>query len=878
MPEICASLSKRSLISALVVTLVLVVTPVPQANAYLSGSANYPPPTTGGQAYYNTYGTWGPDRTGFPGKGQSYVDPVFGTTVTRLTNELGRQSLSDIYAKNGFTNADNTLTAHATGGARQFLNTSTGAVVRSSVPGNDNSSFDPVNPDVWWWYSFGSSTLNKYSVSSGTSTAVKNFGMALGNNGGSTDWISASGRYMLLRLGSSWRIYDVVSDVLYAGAIPDTYGGSTGWAGLSPDGNWVVTTNTSPAMHRSWAINHSTRTVSTTGNVFWTLCGDHGDLVSASNGKTYFVTFECDSVAAVFAVDVSIPQSPTNKSKQVADNRQLFKTSWSDSGHFSGVSKGALRDWAYVSVESGDDTFGSSVSGWRAFEQEIVMANVVTGEVRRIAHHRSRSPQANYYYTPRVSASWDGSVVTWASNMGYGGNDYADIYAARIAGATSGGSTGGTTTPSALSTSFSNPASGATVSATITVSFSASGGSGSGYSYTVKAGADTIYTGTNTAFSWNTSTTANGSVTLSVTARDSAGATASASRMVTVSNTTSGGTTTSGPQNVIWTDAVRVAVSGNTITKNSGCNGCWDAGAASQQTIASGNGYVQFTVPSGTAATAGLSTGNTGTSANEITFGLRFYANGTVEVRESGVYKTGFAHVAGAVYKVAIESGKVNYYQSGALKYTSAAGPAYPLRLDSTIEVIGNAIQSAMIATGTTTSTSTGGTSTGGTTTGGTSTGTTTENVAWINAVRVAVSGNSIVKTSGCSGCADAGATSSQTIGSAGGSIQFTISAGGAATVGLSNGNTGTTGTEIKFALRFYSSGNVEVRESGVYKTDFAPAAGAMYKVAVENGRVNYYQNGTLKYSSAAVPTFPLLTDSSLQELNTAVQNAVIRH
>jgi hypothetical protein len=51
-----------------------------------------------------------------------------------------------------------------------------------------------------------------------------------------------------------------------------------------------------------------------------------------------------------------------------------------------------------------------------------------------------------------------------------------------------------------------------------------------------------------------------------------------------------------------------------------------------------------------------------------------------------------------------------------------------------------------------------------------------------------------------------------------------------------------------------------------------------VYKVAAENGRVNYYQNGTLKYSSAAAPTFPLLTDSSLQELNTAVQNAVIRH
>ena len=984
MPGIRASLSTGSLLGALVVALVLAAAPVQQANAYLTDTASHPPPTTGGQAYYNTYGTWGPDRTGFPAKGQSYVDPVFGSTVTRLTNEMGQQSLSDIYAKNGYTNADNTLTAHATSGARQFLSTSSGAVVRASVPGNDNSSFDPVNPDVWWWYSFGGTTLNKYSVSSGASTTVKNFGVAIGNNGGSTDWIDGSGRYMLLRLGSSWRIYDVQSDVLYAGAIPDSYGGTTGWAGISPDGRWVITTDTGPAMHRSWPINHSTRTLSTTPNVFWTLCGDHGDLVSGSNGKTYFVTFECDSVAAVFAVDVSIPQSATNKAKQIADNRQLFKTAWADSGHFSGVSKGALRDWAFVSVESGDDTFGSTVTGWRAFMQEIVMANVVTGEVRRIAHHRSRSPQSNYYYTPRVSASWDGSVVTWASNMGYNGSGYADIYLARISGATSGGGTGGgTTTPTPLSATFTNPASGATVSGTVTVSVSATGGSGSGYSYTVNAGGNTIYSGTNTTFSWNTTTTANGSVALSVTARDSAGATASASRTVTVSNTTTapaplwvsftspaagttvagsvsvtlaasggsrsgytytvsaagitlysgtnpgftlntlalanglvtltgtvrdsagatasttrslsvsnttsggtGGTGTGTAQNVVWTSPVRVSVSGNTITKTSGCNGCWDAGAASQQTIGSAGGYVQFAIPGGTAATVGLSNGNAGTSANEIKFGLRFYPGspGIVEVRESGVYKWDMYHVAGAVYKVAIESGKVKYYQNGTLKYTSAAVPTYPLVLDSTIDVVGSAVQNAVIATGTT-STSTGGTSTGGTTTGGTTTGgtttptgTTTQNVVWINAVRVAVSGNTITKNTGCSGCWDAGATSQQTISSVGGSVEFTVSAGAVATVGLGNGNTGTSANEVKFGLRFYASGNVEVREGGLYKADFAPVAGAVYKVSVEAGRVKYYQNGTLKYTSAAVPAYPLLVDTSLELLNTAVQNAIIRN
>ena len=72
------------------------------------------------------------------------------------------------------------------------------------------------------------------------------------------------------------------------------------------------------------------------------------------------------------------------------------------------------------------------------------MVNVVTCQVVRQAHHRSRSVDALYYYQPRVSATWDGATAAWASNFGqlkknkqgaltkqpYAG--YADIYAVDI--------------------------------------------------------------------------------------------------------------------------------------------------------------------------------------------------------------------------------------------------------------------------------------------------------------------------------------------------------------------------------------------------------------------------------------------------------------
>ena len=424
-----------------ITTAVLVLTVLWSASvqAHIGDAGSHPPPTTGEHAYYPTAGTFGPGHSGFPGVGGTFVDPVFGSTIRRLTNELPQFSFSEMYAKNGFTNADNTLMYHRSQAGRTFINTTSGQVVRSNVPGNFDSSFAPDDPDVWYWFTWGDSRLNRYNVSTGSSTVVKTFSEALGQLGGSVDFIDGSGRYMVLMLGGSIRVYDVKADILYSGSIPASYASSGGWAGMAPDDNYVVTATDPPKFH-SFKIDHGSRSVSTSGVLFWTLCGDHADLVSASNGKTYLVGFECHSEAAIYAVDVTIPQSAGDPPKQRADNRRIIKlASWTDTaGHFSGVSKGAMRDWFFFDIESGDDTF-STPGAWRAYKQEIVMANVLTGEVRRVAHHRSRSPLSNYFYTPRVSASWDGTLVSWVSNFGYSADGYADVYSIRNPGGASSG-------------------------------------------------------------------------------------------------------------------------------------------------------------------------------------------------------------------------------------------------------------------------------------------------------------------------------------------------------------------------------------------------------------------------------------------------------
>jgi hypothetical protein len=92
--------------------------------------------------------------------------------------------------------------------------------------------------------------------------------------------------------------------------------------------------------------------------------------------------------------------------------------------------------------------------------------------------------------------------------------------------------------PQAPTITFVNPAAGASVSATVTVTMAASGGSGSGYTYRATVDGAQVYAGTNPTFSWNTTTVANGSRTLTATVTDSAGtASAAATRAVTVANT-----------------------------------------------------------------------------------------------------------------------------------------------------------------------------------------------------------------------------------------------------------------------------------------------------------------------------------------------------
>ena len=157
-------------------------------------------------------------------------------------------------------------------------------------------------------------------------------------------------------------------------------------------------------------------------------------------------------------------------------------------------------------------------------------------------------------------------------------------------------------------------------------------------------------------------------------------------------------TPTSG-QAVTWTNLVNVAANGNSLTKSGGCGGCADAGATSQQAIASGDGYLEFTVSEiDTLRFIGFSTGSSGTSPDGIAAALRLQG-GRAEVRERGTYRSEMAVTTGDVLRISVGGGSVTYSKNGAVFYTSTAPLAYPLMINTSLLDLGSTIKSVTIGT-----------------------------------------------------------------------------------------------------------------------------------------------------------------------------------
>ena len=148
--------------------------------------------------------------------------------------------------------------------------------------------------------------------------------------------------------------------------------------------------------------------------------------------------------------------------------------------------------------------------------------------------------------------------------------------------------------------------------------------------------------------------------------------------------------------------------------------------------------------------------------------------------------------------------------------------------------------------------------------------------VVWTALVGVTANANSLTKTA-ATAWGNAGAISTQTIASGDGYVEFIASETTSyRMLGLSNGNSNTSYTDIDFAL-YLTGAKVEVYEAGAQKGTFGSyATGDALRVAVSGGVVRYSRNGTVFYTSTRVPVYPLLVDTALYSSGATLTNVVI--
>lgn len=138
---------------------------------------------------------------------------------------------------------------------------------------------------------------------------------------------------------------------------------------------------------------------------------NHADLV-AIDGVEYVVgrTEGAQTIQGNLVADGAVVLRPLKDSNSLDSMTVLFKESWCS--HTS-VSNKLNTAWAVCTYgEWNSDAFETN----RAQGEIVAVRTDGSGEVRRIAHHRST--QKNYWAQAQASVSPDGSVVVFASDWG----------------------------------------------------------------------------------------------------------------------------------------------------------------------------------------------------------------------------------------------------------------------------------------------------------------------------------------------------------------------------------------------------------------------------------------------------------------------------
>ncbi|MCL4835173.1 MAG: hypothetical protein KJZ86_22225 [Caldilineaceae bacterium] len=362
-----------------------------------------------------------------PAVGAAVTDPVFGTTLRRISNTSENGGFeTHIYSQ---------LQAFSSDSAYILLVGDKGYVVRRM---SDFGLVGGVNSDEWnapRWRP-GGHTIVFFDSNADTTLGLMSFNVDTGQTqtlytfpagwerirgNQSFDELSHDGRWiagMATRTGGDQTIFilDLQSNTLgaqislsglYAGPCePDSQYGEVepDWVGASPLGRYLVVQWARDGIERcSGQETFDINTGAFTGRVYDG--HQHGDLGVLPDGTTeFFMTFELYNPNAGGLLSLGYRTLPGNATVQ--EPVYLQAIDW----HGAHISCQGANGVCLVTSDAVPEQ-----NGWSAFEAELYL-QYTDGRVDRLVHHRSSS--CGYWVAPRASLSRDGRYAIFASDWG----------------------------------------------------------------------------------------------------------------------------------------------------------------------------------------------------------------------------------------------------------------------------------------------------------------------------------------------------------------------------------------------------------------------------------------------------------------------------
>ena len=365
-----------------------------------------------------------------PAVGGQFVDSVFGTTITRLSDGMKqfKDGVHHEYATMSAFNRDNTMIFLQGDNTGYFIVDRNGKMLmRLEFSNSAEPRWSHTENDVFYYHE--DNRLLKYSVTARRATTVAMFSQyeRITFGGGESD-ISEDGDHLM-----------IAGDMRHVGVFTLSTGKLGRVIDMSALNGWAevyITANNNVAVR--WEEDGEGKYQGMglfDGNMTFIRkvlpFGAHGDQARDVNG---------DEIIVMGAYrDLKPPPGCENSGVEkvrLSDSKKtcILPLDWFQEIHVSANSNGK-HSWVLV---SGTDVKGTAdlpnklkpdwQKGWRVRVNELILLKTDGSERRRIAHHRSRVAEF-YWWQPRASLSKDARFALFDSNFGYNPlKDYTDTF------------------------------------------------------------------------------------------------------------------------------------------------------------------------------------------------------------------------------------------------------------------------------------------------------------------------------------------------------------------------------------------------------------------------------------------------------------------